>query len=87
MLYEQEIQSKIYLSEIIRKLPYQNNEIILEDNIIVNYFGDRKNLKKNYFYEKKEELKNSLLFINYKEIYICGVSLLNINFRQKIWFK
>ena len=87
MLYEQEIQSKINLSEIIRKLPYQNNEIILEDNIIVNYFGDRKNLKKNYFSKEKEELKNYLLFINYKEIYIVGVSQLNINIRQKIWFK
>ena len=57
------------------------------DNIIVNYFGDRKNLKKNYFSKEKEELKNYLLFINYKEIYIVGVSQLNINIRQKIWFK
>ena len=69
MLYEQELSSKINLNEIIRKLSHQKNEISLDDNITINYFGERKNLKR--IYNSKEEnssLKNSLLFINYKEI-------------------
>ena len=84
MLYEQELSSKINLNEIIRKLSHQKNEISLDDNITINYFGERKNLKR--IYNSKEEnssLKNSLLFINYKEIYIGGVSFLNINIREK----
>ena len=84
MLYEQELSSKINLKEIIRKLSHQKNEITLDNNIIINYFGDRKNLKRKY--NSNEEiisLKNSLLFINYKDIYIGGVNLLNMNFREK----
>ena len=84
MLYEQEISSNINLNEIIRKLSHQKNEISLDNNIIINYFGDRKNLKRIFNSNKaKDSLKNSLLFINYKEIYIGGVSLLNINIREK----
>ena len=83
MLYEQELSAKINLNEIIRKLSHQKNEVNLENNIIINYFGDRSNLKKLYNSKEKSSLINSLLFINYKDIYIGGVSLLNINIRQK----
>ena len=84
MLYEQELSSKINLKEIIRKLSHQKNEITLDNNIIINYFGDRKNLKRKYNSDEEiTSLKNSLLFINYKDIYIGGVSFLNINRREK----
>ena len=83
-LYEQELSFKeINLNEIIRKLSHQKNEINFEDNIIINYFGDRKNLKKILNDKEKKNFQNSLLFINYKEIYIGGINLLNINSREK----
>ena len=83
LLYEQEIFFKTNLKEIIRKLTYQKNEINLEENIIINYFGDRENIKKIINSKEKDNLKNLLLFINYKDIYIGGVNLLNMNFREK----
>ena len=84
LLYEQEISfKKISLKEIIRKLSQQKNEINLEENITINYFGERNNLKKIFNSQEKNIFKNSLLFINYKEIYIGGVNLLNINIREK----
>jgi hypothetical protein len=84
LLYEQELSfRKISLKEIIRKLSQQENEINLEDNIIINYFGDRNKLKKIFNSQEKNTFKNTLLFINYKEIYIGGVNLLDINIREK----
>ena len=54
MLYEQEISFIINLNEIIRGLSQQKNEIYFEDNIIINYFGDRKDLKKNIKFKRKK---------------------------------
>ena len=82
MLYEQELYFKIDLKEIIQKLSQQKNEINYKD-IIINYFGDRKNLKKKYFTSQKNYFLNSLLFINYKDIYIGGVSFLSPQCREK----
>ena len=83
MLYEQEISFIINLNEIIRGLSQQKNEIYFEDNIIINYFGDRKDLKKLLNSKEKNLFKDSLLFINFKDIYIGGVRLLNLNIREK----
>ena len=82
MLYEQGINFIIDIKEIMQKLSQQKNEINYED-IIINYFGDRKNLKKNIYSTEKNNFINSLLFINYKEIYIGGVSFLNPRSREK----
>ena len=83
MLYEQDISFKINLNEIIREISKQKNEINIKDNIIINYFGDRKNLKKIYNSNSEDALKNILFFINFKDIYIGGVSLINLSIREK----
>ena len=83
MLYEQDISFKILLNEIIREISKQKNEINIKDNIIINYFGDRKNLKKIYNSNSEDALKNILFFINFKDIYIGGVSLINLSIREK----
>lgn len=81
MIKEQEISYKINTNEILKLLNQQKGEIHL-DNIILYYYGDRKNLRNKYIHEKKKDLLNSLIFINYKEIYIGGVSLLDITQRE-----
>ena len=79
MINEQEIIYKINSNEIIKILSNQNDAFQIDD-IIINYFGDRKEIKNNI---KKKDLTNSLLFINYKEIYIGGVSIYDITKREK----
>ena len=78
MIKEQEISYKINLNEIIKLLTLQKDSIQI-DNIIINYYGDRTKLKNKNFKVNKEEL----LFINYKELYIGGVSLNDITQREK----
>ena len=78
MIKEQEISYKINLNEIIKLLTLQKDSIQI-DNIIINYYGDRTKLKNKNFKANKEEL----LFINYKELYIGGVSLNDITQREK----
>jgi len=82
MINEQEIIFKYNPKEIFHLLSEEKDEIHLED-IIINYYGDRQNLKNNYKNKNKKDLLNSLLFINYKEIYIGGVSISNLNQREK----
>ena len=79
MINEQVISYKIKLDEIFELLSEQKDAIQIED-IIINYYGDRKNIEKN---KLKEEIKKELLFINYKGIYIGGVLISDITKREK----
>ena len=79
MINEQDMTYKLNINEILEILSEQKDVIKIED-IIINYYGDRKKLKDN---KLKEELKNELLFINYKEIYIGGVLISDITQREK----
>ena len=83
MLYEQEISSNINLNEIIRKLSHQKNEISLDNNIIINYFGDRKNLKRIFNSNKAKDslinfwmVNNIYIPLNNFHILICKIIIL-----------
>ena len=81
MIREQVISYKMKLNEII-KLLFLHKDSIQIDNIIINYYGDRQKLKNN----ELKDFKRELLFINYKDLYIGGVSLGNITQREKFGF-
>lgn len=78
MIKEQIISYKINGNEIIKLLSSHKDPIQIED-IIINYFGDRNKLKNI----ELNEFKRELLFINYKDLYIGGVSLGDITQREK----
>ena len=80
MINEQVLSYKININQIIRLLSEKKDSIKVDD-ILINYYGNRNELK-NYNNNCKEKNKE-VLFINYKEIYIGGVSLSDITKREK----